>query len=147
MKYCGLNKFDTANGPGIRVSLFVSGCSLHCRGCFNPDSWNFDYGNDLTKEVEDQIIEELKQPWIAGFSLLGGDPFEPQFEEHLTAFCSRIKKEVGKPVWAWTGRKHEKIKSTLLDYIDVLVDGPFIESKKIDHKWFGSSNQRIIHLR
>ena len=148
MNYIGFNKYDTANGPGIRVSLFVSGCTLHCKGCFNKESWDFDSGLVLTDEVKDQIISELKQPWIDGFSLLGGDPFEPRFTETLCALLERIKRETGKSIWAWTGRKYEKIKdSPLLSYVDTLVDGPFIEHLKCDGQYYGSSNQRVIKLR
>ncbi len=148
MNYVGLSKYDTANGPGIRVSLFVSGCTLHCKGCFNPDSWKFDAGNELTPEVENEIIKELNHDWIDGFSLLGGDPFEPEFELQLSTLLKRIKEETGKNIWCWTGRRLDKVKnSALIPYIDTLVDGPFIESKKITEEWRGSSNQRIIYLK
>ena len=148
MNYIGFNKYDTANGPGIRVSLFVSGCTVHCKGCFNHESWDFNAGYKLTDEIKDEIIKELKQPWIEGFSLLGGDPFEPQFTDCLCDLLARIKNEVGKSVWCWTGRKYEKIKrNPLLQYIDVLVDGPFIEHLKCKDEWRGSTNQRIIELK
>lgn len=147
MNYIGFNKYDTANGPGIRVSLFVSGCSLHCKGCFNPESWDFKAGYVLTDEVKDQIVNEVKQSWIDGFSLLGGDPFEPQFTDTLSALLQRIKTETGKSIWCWTGRKYDKIKySPLIQYIDVLVDGPYIEHLKCDGQWRGSTNQNIIEL-
>ena len=148
MNYIGFNKYDTANGPGIRVSLFVSGCTVHCKGCFNPESWDFNAGYKLTDEIKNEIISELKQPWIEGFSLLGGDPFEPQFTDCLCDLLARIKAEVGKSVWCWTGRKYEKVRhSPLMTYIDVLVDGQY-EDELHDPtlKWRGSSNQRVIDV-
>lgn len=149
MNYCGLNKYDTSNGPGIRVSLFVSGCRMHCKGCFNPESWDFNYGKKF--EIDNtgrNIVSLLSNPYIEGFSLLGGDPFEPEHEEELLALLINIKAFSNKSIWAWTGRKYDQIKdSPLLEYIDVLVDGPFIEHLKDPKlKYRGSSNQRILQL-
>ena len=150
MYYCGLNKYDTSNGPGIRVSLFVSGCRMHCKGCFNPESWDFNYGEkfNINKDGK-EIVTLLSNPYIEGFSLLGGDPFEPEHEHELLALLINIKMQYpNKTIWAWTGRKYDQIKnSPLLEYIDVLVDGPFIEHLKDSKlKYRGSSNQRILQL-
>lgn len=152
MNYIGISKYDTANGPGIRVSLFVSGCRLHCKGCFNPESWSFDAGKPFTAETQAEILRALDSPYVAGFSLLGGDPFEPEHEETLLGLLKAIKARFPeKPLWAWTGRTYEHVKtSPLLPYIDVLVDGPFVERLKIENAkcaWRGSSNQRVICMR
>lgn len=149
MNYCGLNFCDTANGDGVRVSLFVSGCTLHCKECFNKELWNFNYGKLFTNEVKESIIKALKNPYIKGFSLLGGDPFEYQHFDVLLDLLKTIKKECpNKDVWVWTGRQFKNIKdSELLKYIDVLIDGPFIkELKNTSLKYRGSSNQNIIHI-
>lgn len=150
MHYVGLSKYDTANGPGIRVSLFVSGCTLHCKGCFNPESWDFKAGKPFTEEAAQEILKALDDPYMEGFSLLGGDPFEKEHEEVLTVLLKRIKERFPqKTVWAWTGRVFEQIKeSRLLPYIDVLIDGPFIEKKKVKEqgKWYGSTNQRVLKI-
>lgn len=149
MNYCGLNKYDTSNGPGIRVSLFVSGCRMHCKGCFNPESWDFNYGKKF--EIDDTgryIVSLLSNPYIEGFSLLGGDPFESEHEKELLNLLINIKTFTNKSIWAWTGRKYDQIKdSPLLEYIDVLIDGAFIEHLKDSKlKYRGSSNQRILQL-
>lgn len=149
MNYCGLSLYDTANGPGIRVSLFVSGCTLHCKGCFNKDSWDFNAGDPYNADIKMKILCALGVPYIEGFSLLGGDPFEPEHEAQLKALLRVIKIVYPeKSIWAWTGRKYEQIQSSpLLKYIDVLVDGPFILSKMDpDLMYRGSTNQRILQL-
>lgn len=151
MNYIGISKYDTANGPGVRVSLFVSGCTLRCKGCFNPESWPFDAGLPFTEETENEILNALDNRWVAGFSLLGGDPFEPEHEATLLHLLKRIRAErPDKTVWAWTGRVYDRVKaSPLLDFIDVLVDGPFVEKLKTTKKgeWRGSTNQRVIEIR
>lgn len=150
MNYCGLNPYDTSNGPGIRVSLFVSGCRMHCKGCFNPESWDFKYGKKFEVDNEGRyIIALLSNPYIKGFSLLGGDPFEPEHKETLLNLLSCIKIYCpNKSIWVWTGRKYDQIKdSPILEFIDVLIDGPFIEHLKDPKlKYRGSSNQRILQL-
>ena len=149
MNYIGLNYFDTANGPGIRVSLFVSGCTIKCKGCFNKESWNFKAGKPFNDTIKDNIIKELNKPYIEGFSLLGGDPFEPEHEKVLLDLLKDIKSNTSKPIWVWTGRVYSSIKnSPLLEYIDVLIDGPFIKSKAIpDLLYRGSTNQRILNIK
>ena len=149
MNYIGLNKYDTANGEGIRVSLFVSGCSLYCKGCFNKESWNFNAGKEFTKFVKEEIINELKKPYINGFSLLGGDPLEPKLHKDVLDLVKSIKTEMlNKDIWLWTGRLYEDEKDNeILKYIDVLIDGPFIQEladKNLQYR--GSSNQRVIYV-
>lgn len=149
MNYIGLNKYDTANGPGIRVSLFVSGCTLCCKGCFNKESWKFNAGFPFTEQIKNEIVEELKNPWISGFSLLGGDPLEPKLHDDVLDLVKIIKQEVpNKDIWLWTGRIYENIiNNDILKYIDVLIDGPFIQELKDPKlKYRGSKNQRIINI-
>ncbi len=150
MNYIGFSKYDTANGPGVRVSLFVAGCTLHCKGCFNTESWNFTAGKPFTPETEATILKALDNPYVAGFSLLGGDPFEPEHEAVLLGLLKKIKQQFPqKTIWAWTGRVFDKVKaSPLLSYIDVLVDGPFVEKKKVTEQglWYGSTNQRVLRI-
>lgn len=147
MNYIGLNLCDTSNGPGCRVSLFVSGCSLHCKDCFNKDSWDFNAGTKFTKQTKDTIIEALKDPYIEGFSLLGGEPFEPDHQEDLLELLSSVKKIYpNKSIWCWTGNSYRTIMTNpLLKYIDIIVTGPFIKSlANPTLQYRGSSNQQII---
>ena len=149
MNYGGIIKNDIANGPGVRVSLFVSGCRNHCPGCFQPETWDFDYGDPFTKETEDEIIEALRPSWIQGFSILGGDPMEPENQEALLPFLQRLRAELPeKDVWLYTGYRLESVSgSALLPLVDVVVDGPYIEAEKdVSLAFRGSRNQRIIHL-
>lgn len=146
MNYIGFNTCDTANGPGIRVSLFVAGCRLHCKGCFNQESWDFAAGKLYDADIKMKILCALNHPYIRGFSLLGGDPFEPEHKAQLTALLRTIKTAYPeKDIWVWTGRKLDHVKdSPLLQYIDYLVDGAFIEHLKDSHLMYrGSSNQKI----
>ena len=150
MKYSGLKKTDIANGPGVRVSLFVSGCRNHCSGCFNPETWDFSYGDPYTKETEEEIIKALSPSWIQGFSLLGGEPMEPENEYVLRQLLSRIRAELPeKDIWLYTGYRLEQVRSSpLLPLVDVIVDGPFLEEEKdISLAFRGSRNQRIIRLQ
>jgi len=158
MYYGEIKNYDIANGYGVRVSLFVSGCRNHCPGCFQPQTWDFHYGKPFTRETADQIIEWLKPDYINGLSLLGGDPFEIENQMALIPFLERVCDEVpGKDIWCYTGYTLEQILSDpklldgygakMLSFIDVLVDGPFIEDQKdISLKFRGSRNQRIINL-
>lgn len=149
MNYVGLNFYDTANGDGIRVSLFVSGCRMHCKGCFNQESWSFYAGDPFTEETKAKIIEALGQDYISGFSLLGGEPFEPEHEAVLDDLLKTIKITYpDKTIWAWTGKTLYRVQdSPLLQYIDVLVDGPYIEALADKNlKYRGSSNQEIHYL-
>ncbi|MBR5313890.1 MAG: anaerobic ribonucleoside-triphosphate reductase activating protein [Clostridia bacterium] len=161
MNYGEIKKVDIANGTGVRVSLFVSGCTHHCKGCFNPETWNFDFGNKYTEETEQSIIDALSPSYIEGLSLLGGEPFEPQNQPTLVALLKRIRKELPtKNVWCYSGYTFEELSGQkesraftentleMLSLIDVLVDGEFIEElKDISLKFRGSSNQRIIDVK
>lgn len=150
MNYCGIKKVDIANGTGIRVSLFVSGCRNHCPGCFQPETWDFDYGEPFTEKTEEELITALRPPWIRGLSILGGDPMEPENQKELLPFIRRVKETYpGKDIWLYTGYRLEQVwDSPLLSYVDVVVDGPFVEKEKDAGLAFrGSRNQRIIDLK
>lgn len=150
MNYCGIKKVDIANGTGIRVSLFVSGCRNHCPGCFQPETWDFDYGEPFTEKTEEELITALRPSWIRGLSILGGDPMEPENQKELLPFIRRVKETYpGKDIWLYTGYRLEQVwDSPLLSYVDVVVDGPFVEKEKDAGLAFrGSRNQRIIDLK
>ena len=149
MNYAGIKKVDIANGPGVRVSLFVSGCRNHCPGCFNPETWDFGYGELFTRKTEKEIIKALRPSWIQGLSILGGDPMEPENQRVLLPLLKRIRVMLPeKDVWLYTGYCMESVSSSpLLPYVDVVVDGPFIEAEKDAGLAFrGSRNQRIIEV-
>lgn len=160
MNYCAIKRSDVANGPGMRVTLFVSGCTNRCPGCFQPETWDFDYGEPFTKEVEDRIIQLLSPGYISGLTLLGGDPFEPANQRALLPFLKRVRRELPKKnIWAFTGFVLDKelwkdgsyprceVTDDMLELIDVLVDGRFVESlKNVTLKFRGSSNQRLIDM-
>ena len=153
MNYAALKKFDIANGPGVRVSLFVSGCRHHCKNCFNREAWDFDYGKPFTADTEKEILTELDKDYIKGLSLLGGEPFEPENRGALTALLKKVKQRNPEmPVWCYTGFEFEKLTdptaSEMLSLIDVLVDGKFVEEfKSPDLIFRGSSNQRILDVK
>lgn len=150
MNYCGIKKVDIANGTGIRVSLFVSGCRNHCPGCFQPETWDFDYGEPFTEKTEEELITALRPSWIRGLSILGGDPMEPENQKELLPFIRRVKETYPeKDIWLYTGYRLEQVwNSPLLSYVDVVVDGPFVEKEKDAGLAFrGSRNQRIIDLK
>ncbi len=152
MFYSEIKNCDVANGPGFRVSLFVSGCRNRCKGCFNPETWDFEYGKRFTWETMHEIEELLANPNIAGLSILGGDPFEPENRLEVIALCGYVRhKFPEKTIWTWTG--YDFMEDGLIDlpimhYIDVLVDGRFEEDKK-DHSlpYSGSWNQRVIDVQ
>lgn len=159
MNYGEIKKSDIANGLGVRVSLFVSGCTNHCQGCFQPETWNFSYGQPFTKETEESLLNALRLPYIQGLTLLGGDPFEISNQEALAPFLKRVRKELpNKDIWCYTGyvldqdlldggRRHTPWTDDMLSAIDVLVDGPFVQDlKDLTLKFRGSSNQRLIDL-
>lgn len=153
MNYATLKKFDIANGPGVRVSLFVSGCRHHCKNCFNREAWDFNYGTPFTEDIENEILTELDKNHIKGLSLLGGEPFEPENRKALTNLLKKVKqRNPQKSVWCYTGFEFEKLTDPtaveLLSLIDVLVDGKFIEELKSPELIFrGSSNQRILDVK
>lgn len=160
MNYGEIKNYDIANGEGVRVSLFVSGCTHHCKNCFNPETWSFEYGKPFTKETEDYIIECLSPDYIDGLSLLGGEPFEPQNQEALLPFLRKVKNELpNKNIWCYTGylfdrellsesRARCEFTDEMLSLIDVLVDGEFVQAMHdISLAFRGSSNQRIIDVQ
>ena len=160
MNYATIKKYDIANGPGVRVSLYVSGCRNHCKNCFNPETWDFNFGKPFTKEVEDEIIKAMEPDYIEGFTLLGGDPFEPENQVVILPFLGRLKKIYpDKSFWCFTGYDYETELLTgkqgniedvlrILNCLDVLVDGKFVENlKDLNLRFRGSSNQRIILVK
>lgn len=159
MHYGNIKYNDIANGEGVRTTLFVSGCRRHCKNCFNPETWNFDYGKAFDQSVQTKIIESLKPDHIKGLSILGGEPMEPENQEGLLPFIKKVKETYqNKSIWIYTGyvldqdlipggSKYTDFTDEILRHIDVLVDGPFIEEKKdIRLKFRGSSNQRILNM-
>lgn len=150
MKYAKINEYDIANGVGVRVSLFVSGCRHMCKNCFNKEIWGFDKGAPYTPETQSQILSALNKPYIHGLSLLGGDPFEPENLPTVTELARIVKQTYPeKDIWCYTGCLYEQIKeSEILEYIDVLVDGEYIDEKRnISLQFRGSDNQRIIDIK
>lgn len=155
MNYATIKNCDIANGPGVRVSLFVSGCTHRCPGCFNQVAWDFDYGEPFTEEAVQSILNMLRPNYIRGLTLLGGEPFEPQNQPAIVELLRRIKTELPtKSIWAFSGYLYEDIVSgklgntkEYLSYLDVLVDGPFIlEKKNLSLRFRGSENQRLIDI-
>ena len=150
MNYAEIKKVDIANGPGVRVSLFVSGCRNHCKGCFNPETWDFDYGRPFTRATEDEIIKALRPSWIQGLSILGGEPAEEENAAILIPFLKRVRAMLpNKDIWLYSGYTYEVLRDKeILTLADVLVDGPFLlELKDVGLAFRGSRNQRIIDLR
>ena len=156
MNYATIKNCDIANGPGVRVSLFVSGCTHRCPGCFNAVAWDFEYGEPFTRETIDSILAMLKPDYIQGLTLLGGEPFEPQNQGAIVELLRQVKKHYpNKSIWAFSGYLFETDilsgrlgdTSEYLSYLDVLVDGPFVESKKnLSLRFRGSENQRLIDI-
>ena len=156
MNYATIKNCDIANGPGVRVSLFVSGCTNRCKGCFNEVAWDFDYGEPFTEAVMDSILEMLRPSYIRGLPLLGGAPFEPQNQEAVVTLLRKIRQELPeKSIWAFSGYLFDRDIlsgrlgdcSEYLSYLDVLVDGPFVEAKKnLSLRFRGSENQRLIDV-
>lgn len=159
MRIANIKYYDVADGPGVRVSVFVSGCTNHCVGCFQPETWDFDYGQVYTKQMEEEILSFLAKDFVQGLTLLGGDPFEFVNQEGLVSLCQKVKAQFpDKNIWCYTGfildqdlllggRRHGSYTDQLLSLIDVLVDGPFIqEQKNLMLPYCGSENQRVIDL-
>ena len=160
MYYGEIKKCDIANGEGVRVSLFVSGCTHHCPGCFNEATWDFHYGKEFTEETEKELLDALEPSYINGLSLLGGEPFEPENQKALVPFLRKVKERYpGKNIWCYSGYLYDsqllsesrarcEYTDEMLSMIDVLVDGRFVESlKDITLVFRGSSNQRIIDVK
>ncbi len=159
MNYGNIKRLDVADGEGVRVSLFVSGCRNHCENCFQPETWDFSYGQAYTRETEDKILSLLEPYYVDGLTLLGGEPFEPENQRELVKLLRRVRAErPEKTVWCYSGYTFEQMRSEghprcevtdeMLGLIDVLVDGRFVEAlKDISLKFRGSSNQRIIDVR
>lgn len=156
MNYAGINQIDTANGKGVRVSLFVSGCPHHCPGCFNPETWDYDYGKPFDDSVIMEILEYLKPDYISGLTVLGGEPLAVQNRKTVERLLKIVKKYApGKSIWVYTGYVLEDLLAegdetilNIFELIDVLVDGPFIqELKDVSLPFRGSSNQRIINVK
>ena len=161
MNYAEIKYFDIANGEGVRTTLFVSGCTRGCPGCFNSGAWSFEAGRPFTSEIEDKIIESMAPDYVDGLTLLGGEPMEPQNQAGLVAFVERVRERYprggGKTIWCFTGdtldelmpggRHRTEVTDRLLECIDILVDGPWVqELYDISLRFHGSSNQRIIDL-
>ena len=158
MRYGNIKFVDSSNGEGVRVSLFVSGCRNHCKGCFNEDTWDFEYGEEFTPIQENEIIEACKKSYISGLTILGGEPMEEENQRVLLPFIEKFKQECpDKTLWLYSGyvlerdlkpsgRKYlEGITDKLLSYVDVMVDGPFmLEQKDLTLKFRGSKNQRLL---
>ena len=159
MYYASIKNCDIDNGPGVRVSLFVSGCTHHCPGCFNQEAWDFHYGQPFTEETIQTIVDMLRPAYICGLTLLGGEPFDPRNQEAVVQLLRRIKQELPeKSIWAFSGYLFDRdilsgklgdweITKEYLSYLDVLVDGPFVEEKKnLALRFRGSENQRLIDM-
>lgn len=160
MNYGNIKPRDIADGIGVRVTLFVSGCSHHCKGCFQPETWDFDYGQPFTGETEAALLEALAPDYVDGLTLLGGEPFEPENQAALLPFLEKVRAQLpGKTVWAYSGYTWEELTGqvpsrcrrgetdALLALVDVLVDGEFVEEKKdVTLRFRGSSNQRLIDV-
>ena len=160
MNYGEIKKTDIANGEGVRVSLFVSGCTHHCEGCFNPETWNFCYGKEFTSETEKELLNALSPDFINGLTLLGGEPFETQNQRAIAPFLKKVREQFpNKNIWCYTGylfdeellkdsRARCEVTDEMLSMIDVLVDGEFKqELKNITLRFRGSENQRIIDVK
>ncbi|MGL5415111.1 MAG: anaerobic ribonucleoside-triphosphate reductase activating protein [Clostridium sp.] len=153
MNYAQIRKFDVTNGPGVRTTLFVSGCTHKCKGCFNDVQQDFNYGNKFTKETEENFIKAASNPQIKGVSILGGEPMQQTYDDTLLTLLKRLNKDVKKPLWMWSGCTFEDIlkdprRVKLLKEVDVLVDGQFqLDKRDLGLKYRGSKNQRIIDVK
>ena len=150
MRYNKIRKMDISNGPGVRVSIFLQGCSFHCKNCFNPETWDFDKGEEFTDQVIDEIIKISSDSYIKGLSILGGEPMHPNNIDGTIKLAKRFKKAYPyKTIWSWTGFLIDNIvNKEVLNYIDVLVDGQFMdELRNPKLKYCGSSNQRVIDVK
>ena len=160
VNYADIKQYDVANGLGVRVSIFVSGCTHHCKNCFNQETWDFNYGEPFTQTQIDQILEYLRPDYVAGLSVLGGEPFEPSNQEGLLPLLKAVKQTYPeKDIWCYSGYLFDRqilgemysesdVTKEMLSYIDILVDGRFVEEKKnLKLRFRGSENQRIIDVK
>lgn len=160
MYYGNIKNYDIADGEGVRVTLFVSGCTNHCEGCFQKETWDFLFGKPYTEETEKELLDMLAPSFISGLTLLGGEPFEPENQKELVKLLRKVKTMYPeKTIWSYTGfvydkdllkgqRKYTDVTDEMLSYLDVLVDGPFVLAKKnISIAFRGSENQRIIDMK
>lgn len=161
MHYGAIRKYDVANGPGVRITLFVSGCRNHCKGCFQKETWDFCYGQEYTNDTEDYILSMLDSDYVEGLTILGGEPFEPENQETILGLIKRVRKDLPqKNIWVFSGYRLEEeilkegahpntqFSKEIISKIDVLVDGRFIEEKKnITLIFRGSENQRLIDIK
>lgn len=159
MNYCAIKDCDVADGPGVRVTLFVSGCTNHCEGCFQPQTWDFDYGEPYTPDTQTHLLSLLGRPYIRGLTLLGGEPMEPANQPSVLSLMRAVRESLpGKDIWLYSGftfealtcpgsRCHTGVTGEILSLADVLVDGPFILAKKdLMLRFRGSSNQRLLDM-
>ncbi len=160
MRISGINTFDVVNGQGVRISMFVSGCRHHCKGCFNPETWDFNYGEKFTENIQDGIIKVLHRPEFAGLSILGGEPMEPENQKDILSLTEEVKgNTLGKNIWLYSGYTweqlmdpehhcHTEYTEKILENVDVLVDGEFhIDEKDASLEFRGSRNQRILDVK
>ena len=151
MRYNKIRKMDISNGPGVRVSIFMQGCEFHCKNCFNQETWGFDGGEEFTDETIEKVLNACDKEYIEGLSILGGEPMHPKNIEGTTKLAKAFKEKFpNKTLWIWSGFTFEKYlkEKPVLNYIDVLVDGQYVdESHNPTLKWKGSSNQRVIDVK
>lgn len=150
MRYNKIRKMDIADGPGVRVSVFLQGCTFHCKDCFNPETWDFKGGQEFTDEVIDEILALCEKDYIEGLSILGGEPMHPKNIEGTIKLAKKFKEKFpNKTLWSWSGFQMENIvNKEIFDYLDVLVDGQFQKELRDPRlKWCGSSNQRVIDVQ
>lgn len=160
MYYGNIKKYDVANGEGVRVTLFISGCRIHCPGCFQAETWDFRYGQEYTEETQQEVLDAMDNEFISGLTVLGGEPFEPENQRVVVKLMKAAKERYpDKNIWCWSGylydrdlqpggRKYTEVTDEMLSYIDILVDGPFVQAKKnLALSFRGSENQRVIDLK
>ncbi|MBR2596351.1 MAG: anaerobic ribonucleoside-triphosphate reductase activating protein [Solobacterium sp.] len=160
MYYGNIKKYDVADGEGVRVTLFISGCRIHCPGCFQPETWDFRYGQEYTEETQKEVLDAMDSEFIAGLTVLGGEPFEPENQRVIVKLMKAAKERYPeKNIWCWSGylydrdlqpggRKYTEVTDEMLSYIDILVDGSFMLAKKnLALSFRGSENQRVIDLK
>lgn len=160
MYYGNIKKYDVADGEGVRVTLFISGCRIHCPGCFQSETWDFRYGQEYTEETQKEVLDAMDSEFIAGLTVLGGEPFEPENQRVIVKLMKAAKERYPeKNIWCWSGylydrdlqpggRKYTEVTDEMLSYIDILVDGPFMLAKKnLALSFRGSENQRVIDLK